>query len=187
MRHIAGLDWSMTSPSICLYNMSKPLSFGGCLFFYLTSDIKKAVSVNNIHGFINKEYSCQEERFFNIADWAMTIMKKSKVTEACLEGYSMGSKGMVFNIAENIGLLKHMMWKNDIRFLNPAPTSVKKIFSGKGNANKQFMFDALVEREPECISLPEMLKCKSDASPLSDVVDSYAMVYYLINNLESKV
>jgi hypothetical protein len=104
-----------------------------------------------------------------------------------MEGYSMGSKGQVYNIGENGGLLKHKLWKSNISFINPPPTTVKKFFSGKGNAKKDFMFHALVEREPECSILPALLECKIDSSPLSDVVDSYAMLDYLLNNMNSKV
>lgn len=89
----------------------------------------------------------------------------------------MGSKsGLVLNIAENGGLLKHKLWKAGIQFINPAPTSVKKFFTGKGNSNKIAMHDAFVEKTGKDISL--LIESKKDGNPVSDIVDSYAMYLY---------
>lgn len=178
---IAGMDWSMVCPAICIYDPKKPLTFENCTFYFLTDKVKFNKSFGNIHGFIAQEYSSEQERFDNISEWAMTILKKNKVREACLEGYSMGSKGKVFNIAENIGLLKHKMWKDGIEFVTPAPTQVKKHFTTKGNANKDLMYAALTEKNPS-VKLAELLNCKTSDSPISDIVDSYAMVDYYMKN-----
>jgi Holliday junction resolvasome RuvABC endonuclease subunit len=87
------------------------------------------------------------------------------------------SAGRVFNIAENIGLLKHKMWKAGITFITPAPTQVKKHFTGKGNARKELMYQTLTEQQPD-VKLTDLLKCKEGDSPISDIVDSYAMVSF---------
>jgi Holliday junction resolvasome RuvABC endonuclease subunit len=180
MSAVAGLDWSMTCPSICIWDKSKPFKFSNCVFYFYIDNKKYDKSFGNIHGFKAELYQSEQERFDNISEWAMTIMRKHKVKQACLEGYSMGSSGRIFNIAENIGLLKHKMWKEGIEFITPAPTTVKKHFSGKGNAKKEDLHSKLLESEG--INVSEILNSKISTSPVSDIVDSYAMVSYYITN-----
>lgn len=182
---VAGLDWSMTCPAICVYDTKKPLTFSNCSFFFLTDKKKYDGSFKNVHGFKMPLYDSDEERFDIISSWAMTILRQHGVKQACLEGYSMGSKGKVFHIAENIGLLKHKMWAAKLAFITPAPTAVKKQFTGKGNANKEAMYDELRRR---CVDtdLEVLLDCKASDSPISDIVDSFAMTDFLINNPDVK-
>lgn len=180
---IAGLDWSMSSPAICIYDNTKPLSFDNCQFFFLTTKPSLNKEFGNVHGFLMKEWDTEEERFDFISEWGIKILTRFGVKEACLEGYAMGAKGKVFNIAENIGLLKHKMWKAGIKFIVPAPTQVKKHFTTKGNANKELMYNSLTEREPN-VKLADLLKCKVDGSPVSDIVDSYAMTSFYMTNRE---
>ena len=63
-----------------------------------------------------------------------------------IEDYSFGSKGRVFNLAENCGLLKYMLFKKGYRFFTVPPTVVKKFATGKGNANKEAMVKAAQEK-----------------------------------------
>lgn len=178
---IAGLDWSMSCPAICIHDTKNPLEFKHCTFYFYIDSKKYDQSYGNIHGFKSTLYNSEEERFDNISAWAITILKKHGVKEACLEGYAMGASGRVFNIAENIGLLKHKMWKENIKFITPAPTAVKKLFTGKGNAKKDAMYDAFLNKGLD-VDLEKLLNCASDKSPLADITDAYAMVDYLINN-----
>lgn len=178
---IAGLDWSMTCPAICVYDTSKEFKFSNCQFFFYTNKAKYDVSVGNVHGFMMSDWDNEQERFDNISEWALTILKKYNIKQVCLEGYSMGSSaGRVFNIAENIGLLKWKMWKAGIEFITPAPTQVKKHFTGKGNAKKELMYESLTAAQTD-VKIVDLLKCKSGDSPVSDIVDSYAMVSFYLN------
>ena len=62
-----------------------------------------------------------------------------------MEGYSFGSTGRVFNIAENTGILKYNLWAALIHFDVLAPTTVKKFATGSGSASKVDMFNQFVE------------------------------------------
>lgn len=178
---ISGLDWSMSCPAICIFDDNKVFKFDNCDFFFLTDKKKFTGRFDNIEGTIIKDWSCDTERFDIISEWGISKLKTNKVQFACLEGYSMGSsKGLVFNIAENIGLLKYKMLKNNIAFETPAPTTIKKYFTGKGNAKKEDMYDAFFSSEG--IDLCSRLGVKSGSSPISDIVDSFALTKYLINN-----
>jgi Holliday junction resolvasome RuvABC endonuclease subunit len=116
------------------------------------------------------------ERFYNISQWAMSILKKFSVQEVCLEGYAMGAKGRVFNIAENTALLKYHLWRANIKYHTPSPTTVKKYYTGKGNSGKTLMHDAFVERTG--INLVQEFGQNAESNPVSDIVDSHAMLCY---------
>jgi Holliday junction resolvasome RuvABC endonuclease subunit len=172
---IAGIDYSMTCPAI---TVGPSTDFHKCKTFFYTDKTKYARSVNNIHGMMAIAYESEMERFDNLSEWAMTILKKFGVKQVCLEGYSMGSKGKVFNIAENGGLLKYKMWKAGIDFVTPPPTTVKKVFAGSGSAKKEDMHTAFVDKTG--VDVAKLLDKSAGASPVSDVVDSYAMLHYYL-------
>ena len=127
-------------------------------------------------------YEHEQERFYNISEWAMSILERFKVTYVCLEGYSMGQKGTVFNIGENTGLLKQKMWQKNIKYCTPAPTAVKKYFTGKGNAKKEQMYECFLEMTG--VDLVKILNQTPNKNPISDIVDSYAMLCYGIDNYQ---
>ena len=173
----AGIDYSMTCPAITVGSTKK---FINCKTFFYTSSKKfEDKYSSNIYGVLAFPYESEMERFDNIAQWAMAILKKFKVTEACLEGYAMGAKGKVFNIAENTALLKYQMWKHGIEYYIPSPMTVKKDFSGKGNSNKEAMHNAFIEKTS--IDITQIINVKAEKSPISDIVDSYAMLCYGID------
>lgn len=179
----AGIDYSMTCPAITVY-VGKPseMTYEKCKSFFYHGKPSYNKSFDNVHGFIHSPWSSQQERFDNISDWAIAILKKYNVKRVCLEGYSMGSKGLVFNIAENTGLLKHKMFKEGIEFITPAPTEVKRFFSGKGNSKKEQMYETFCKETG--VDLCERLSAKASDSPISDVVDSYAMLKFLLAGKE---
>lgn len=187
MSNIAGIDWSMTCPCLCIYDTKKKLEFKNCDFFFYHDHKKFDKSFGNIHGFKQLPFESQEERFDNLSNWAMQILNKFDVKYVTMEGYALGaSKGLVFNIAENGGLLKHKMWKQNIETQFPAPSSVKKHFTGKGNANKELMYESLELNEQTSVIDIFQLELKPKDSPISDVVDAYAMVKYMIQHPDSK-
>lgn len=173
-----GIDFSMTCPAITIGSSS---DFSKCKSFFYTDKKKFEGNLgHDIFGMMMIPYENEMERYGNISDWAMAIMRKFNVSEVCIEGYSMGSKGNVFNIGENTGILKYNLWKAGIKYHTVAPTQAKKHFSGKGNANKCAMHDAFEEKTG--ISIVDMLGVGADKNPVSDVVDSYAMLNYGLEN-----
>lgn len=177
---VAGLDWSMTCPCICIFDTEKEFKFDNCKFFFLTDKKKNTGQFGNIRGDMIKEFLNDTERFDIISQWGIDILSEHKVIEVCLEGYSMGSsKGLVFNIAENIGLLKYKLMKKSISFETPAPTTIKKFFTGKGNAKKEQMYEHFLLKENKDISA--ILKVKPGSSPISDIVDSFALTKFYLN------
>lgn len=166
---IAGLDVSMTSPGITVYDTYAPDAF--C--FYALSSKNKLIG-NWLHRVCIDQYplySSPEERFDKISEW---IMEKIRYCDAVfLEGYSYGSSGSkVFEIGENTGVLKHKLYKASIPITVYAPTSIKKHACGNGRADKIMMYDVFYEQTK--IDLLGILgQAKKDSNPISDIVDSY--------------
>ena len=98
---------------------------------------------NNITGFEHKEYDTPIRRFSQISDWVYELMEDTIHTQQLvyIEGYSFGSKGQaVFQIAENCGILKYRLQQMMIDYETVVPSVVKKGATGKGNADKDMMF-----------------------------------------------
>lgn len=174
---LAGIDYSMNSPGICVYDTSKELIFKNCEFFVYSNTKVKLEKFKNITIVKQKEFTSNEERFSLVSDWACDIISKYNVKNVGIEGYSYGSKSnRIFDIGENGGVLKHKLWKMGIDFKIFTPGQVKKTFSGKGNSNKEAMAEALNRTENIILS------DKSD-SPISDIIDSYAILKSLVSEI----
>jgi len=176
---LAGIDYSYTSPAICVYDTDTELKFDN-LKFYNMNDKKKMQGVyGDVHNIAITNfpaYLTQEERFRNICYWASNILKYGQVDEVCIEGYSFGaSSGLVFNIAENASLIKQYMDLAGIPFTTPTPSQVKKNLSGKGNSKKDAMVAAFHQEFPNH-KLHEILGVKEMTKPIDDIVDSYAVL-----------
>ena len=88
-----------------------------------------------------------------------------------IEGYSMGSKGKVFNLAEHTGMFKYMLSSSGHKYTTVAPTTVKKFATDSGRSDKFAMMTFFnKEHGRDLISLSH---AKTVASPYSDIVDSY--------------
>lgn len=179
---LCGIDYSYTSPAICVYDTEDELKFDNLKFYNFFADSRKKklngtfgsgnIQINN-----HPEYSTQEERFRNICNWSVGVLKTHGVQEACIEGYSLGaSSGLVFNIAENTGLIKQYMDINGIVFHTIPPTMVKKVFTGKGNAKKEAMVAEFYRRFPEG-QIHSLLGIKEMSKPIDDICDSAAILF----------
>ena len=183
-RRLGGIDYSLTSPSVCIYEGEvENFKFENCKVYFLSNTKKYSeYTKDNIDGQSNlTEYLCPEERYDFISDWVMDILLKHEVEEVALEDYSYGSTGKVFHIAENCGLLKWKLWQAELNYELISTYSIKKFASGKGNANKELMFSSFLEETS--INLQEELQIKSQkiGNPVSDIVDSYYICKYLLD------
>lgn len=181
MAIICGIDYSFTSPSICIHDESKELKFDNLKFFNMNDKKKMQGLYGNIDILTFPEYNTPEQRYRNICSWASGILVKEQVEKVCIEGYSFGSSsGLVFNIAENGSLIKQFMDLNGIPFNTPSPSQVKKNFTGKGNAKKPDMISKF--EEIYGVDLHSLLNLTKNpdpnkpAKPIDDLVDSYAVL-----------
>lgn len=183
MSIIAAIDYSINSPAICVYNTSQEFCFENCYFYLNQEKISKKeqkqrnnLNLQNINWSIRPSYNSNIERYSIVADWAMSIIVTHNVEVIALEDYSLHAKGKIFNIAEATGILKYYLFTQGIQVYTFPPSQNKKIFSGKGNANKALMIDTF--NQIHGINIAEQLGHKKDftGSPVSDIVDSYSLI-----------
>lgn len=177
---IAGIDYSYTSPAVCIHK-GADWSYTNCIFYYLTQKDKHLVNTKILKGSIYPSWKQQEERFSNLSSWAAKHLTDENVSSAMLEGYAFGagSKGLVFQIGENTGRLKSTLWEKSIPFQVTPPTVIKKFATGKGNANKEKMWESF--KSETNINLFDLLGQEEGKhwNPVSDIVDSYFIAKYL--------
>lgn len=181
---IAGIDYSMSCPAICLYftNTKKYKIF----FFTDTKKYIQQYCNNTISGvyFSKEDHDSDESRFNSLSDKVIDLLYEYACMNVAIEGYSMGSKGRVFGIAENTGLLKHKLWKNNIRYEIYAPKAIKKFATGSGNANKNLMYDYFLNETRLDLRSELQYNAKDVGSPIADIVDSFYICKYFFNNFE---
>ena len=187
-----GIDYSLSSPGICVNTSEGEFDYEDCTFYFLTNTKKYDATfcrpfVTNVRyiGTSHKPYTSEPERYSQIADWAINIIKSyGDATTGVngikptiqIEDYSYGSTGRVFHIAENLGLLKYKLkmecgW--DYTLL--PPSVIKKFATDKGNANKELMLYAF--EKDTGTNLAQVFDTTSK-SPVSDVADAYFICKY---------
>ena len=172
-----GIDYSLSSPCICIHD-GYGFSISNCTFNYLTST-KKYEGVwrqnLNITGTLHVDFTSDEQRYFTITSWVLSLLNEGDIIS--IEGYSMASTGRVFNIAENAGLLKHYLWKNNYKFTMVPPTVVKKFATGKGNANKEKLQESFIQETR--VEIKKVLNMTDKQwNPSSDIIDAYYLCKY---------
>ena len=178
---VAGIDYSMTSPALCVYNTeSGEFSFDNCTFYFLTQSKKYEIDSENIHGMLF-EYDNEMQRYDTISSYFLDRIMENEVDKVYMEDYSLGSKGRVFHIAENTGVLKYRMWSFGIPFQTIPPTVIKKFASGKGNANKERMQEVFEEQNE--VKLKQLFNMTDKQwNPSSDLIDAYYICKYGLND-----
>jgi hypothetical protein len=181
---LAGIDYSLCSPAITLHT-GDGFSFTQCKSYFLTETKKHATIYNSsgmyCEGSEHKEWETPqfgrgEDRYDKISNWALSLVHDCDLV--FLEDYALGAKGKVFNLGENGGLLKWKMWKAGVPFHLVGPTVVKKFASGKGNADKDKMYDAFLKETGANLMKEISPDSKKVTSPVSDIVDSYFICKY---------
>jgi len=173
-----GIDYSLSCPAMCL--MTQP-DIANCIFYYLTSIKKDSGHFFNgsINGFFHSEYSSEQQRYAQIADFF--VSKIPSDSPIFIEDYSFGSKGKVFHIAENCGILKHKLYEAGHTYNVVAPTVIKKEATGKGNADKQKMYEAFI-KETGIDLVKDLFSNKKLGSPVTDIIDSYYISKHCFNS-----
>lgn len=181
---IAGIDYSMTCPCICLHE-GNVFSYENCIFFYLTDKKKFSGSfLSKLNGTLYSKCINQTQRFDEISSWAIDILRNCNTVY--IEDYAMGAKGKVFHIAENTGILKHKMYKQNIYFECIPPMVLKKFATGKGNSDKEKMYSEYCKQTNTDYMKHFSVKSKKIINPISDIVDSFYLSYYGWSKLNAK-
>ena len=175
---VVGIDYSLTSPAICVLNGSPEFKDTDCYFLTQLKSDKHVGKIDNLLGTRYPEWTDFNDRYEKLADWTLGILGTySKIDAIYIEDYAMAAKGKTFNIAESTGLMKYKLWKAGYIYGVVAPTTVKKTFSGKGNSNKAAMELAFTEKTKYNIRSRLELTAKQE-SPAADIIDAYAIALY---------
>lgn len=176
---IAGIDYSMSCPAITVFNGKNEFNYDNCDFYYRIDKKKFDLQIDNICGTLITKWDTPMQRFHDNAMWTMDVLKSTNSFCVGIEDYSMGSKGKVFHIAENLGILKYNLYTNKGYETRTIPPSViKKFATGKGNANKEKMEESFIEETG--INLKKLLgQTKKQWSPSGDIIDSYYIAKYM--------
>ena len=177
---ICGIDYSLTSPAICVHEGDE-WRYENCTFYYLK---KKPGWSKQYRGKSYPDWKSDQQRYQKLTEWVLKIVQDHGVTHAFIEDYAFAAKGLVFNIAENTGLMKYGLYASNIPFHTYAPMAIKKFATGKGNAAKSDMIEAF--KNETGVSIYEAIGVKdTNGSPSSDIVDSYWIAKYVRESLKS--
>ena len=178
-----GIDYSISCPSLCIYDDSLGvLSHNTCKYYFQQHNVsdreverRRDLKLDNIHPSVQYKWKDDHHRFFGLADWFLSILIQHRVEVVAMEDYALGAQGKVFNIAECTGVLKQFMMLTGIKFYTFPPCYVKKTFTGKGNALKEDMGHEYKNKYG--VDVSSLFEKDEDwGSPISDIVDSHAML-----------
>jgi Holliday junction resolvasome RuvABC endonuclease subunit len=174
--HVAGIDYSLTSPAICVAKIiDNEVKFENCKFHFLKQN-KSHKSLGKVFfAYDYPEYTDDIERYSKLASWTIECIRwyDGRVNRVYLEGYAFAATGRVFNIAENMGILKKQLKEDGFKYTTIPPSVIKKHATGKGNANKDLMYETFLSETQ--VDLRSQLSPKSTkiSNPVSDIVDAY--------------
>ncbi len=87
------------------------------------------------------------KRLIEIRHKISEVIDKYQPELICLEGYSFGSRGRaLFQIGELGGLIRVLMHKTGIKWIEVTPSQVKKFATGKGNCGKDIILQQVYRR-----------------------------------------
>lgn len=190
---IFSLDYGINSPCLCV---RKDNSFE----FYFFSNRKKHIGFTystkdkngRVFNFYNLEYpkyNTREERYDSVAniliDIIETEIKKEfvgnnisvKDIEIFIEGYSFGSKGRaVSGLYECGAIIRNKIHTRGFVYTEINPMTLKKIYTGKGNSNKNTMYEYFKDYTGlDLFNIFDLKQGNIIPKPLEDVVDSHGL------------
>ena len=207
---LISIDFSINSTAICVLNKGELhwFSFASNLDFN-----KKAFSVHNdldglgmnIHGYTREkpkdlDYVQEQSWKINNANYiSYNIINAiapyvDEDTMFAIEGFSYGSRGNAFIdlITYNTFLKSKILRISKKDILVYPPKTIKKFFTGNGNANKEKMLEAFKISEDELLLNDPFHKYILDTNygdkipkPVDDLVDAFAILCYLRDGCNS--
>jgi len=176
--YIAGIDYSCTSPAITIWDIDRNKH----IVTYFIEKNKKYVSADE--KYIGLRPIDTDERQFIYAAYFTNVIQKYNPSQIYIEGYAYGaqlSRGR--EIAEATGCLKQAVYTATKKTLTPIPPKViKKAVAGNGNATKEDMYKAVHIDFETIFPKASITKTAITGNPISDIVDSIAIIYYVQEN-----
>lgn len=95
---------------------------------------------------MTKKINNRFERFNYILQQVLVFIETHPKGPIFIEGYAYAGKGMVFNIGELGGIVKHSLYLLGYDVTEMAPKDLKKFVSGNGNADKPLMIRSVLKK-----------------------------------------
>ena len=157
--YYAGFDLSLTASGIVVLDSTG-----------------KVVSRNVI-----KVKSKGAERLNDIQKLIRSIISPYDIKLVCIEGYAMGAMGKTYNIGELGGVIRLLLFRQEIVYSEIPPTQVKKFATGKGGGEggskdqvtlhvfKKWGFEAVDNNEADAYALARiaLALCGKDSNLVS--------------------
>lgn len=184
---IAGLDLSISSSGIIIEEVDEQFNIKNIERHGFTT-VKKNSILKNIVFYNKDNFTNDYQRYQFLCDNIVSWCKDCEYVAVEDYAYSMsGAAGMIFSLAEFEGNIKLSLFRKGCKLRFYTPNQNKKFFSGRGNADKIGMRDALIEWpeiKPDLSDLPVVKNGKQGNSPTSDIIDAYALCEFLRKELK---
>lgn len=143
--------------------------------FLFFSDKKKYQTLDKCLP-VSKSFNNSLERFDILTERIMEFINSKAGDDVyiAIEGYSYGSTGVIFDIAEATSILKYKIYKSEknIKLRIYEPTAIKKFAAYNGTSSKVEMGNAFNESKDEYKpNIPDVLP--EYESPRADIIDAY--------------
>ena len=169
----------MKSPAGCLFIANQEFNFFNCKKYYFKQSPRHLIPSGNFIQLEPNKDLTEIERYSNISDMVLSPLQGLENDEISvyLEGYSYGSGGNVFDIAENTAILKYKLLTHFGIKANTVPPKTIKKFCINGNATKWMMEEQFI-KETNYDVRKELKQTQSQENPSSDIIDSYYLCKY---------
>lgn len=218
MDNIIGIDFSLNSPGFCILTetdckwislhrttniIDKMLKKDGSPFKVLGDNGTVSINIIQKKEFTGEYHDKERQKILNaiyFSEIALDLLDPylNQNSIVGMEGLSFGSSG---NSLIDISMTTALIRAGVVKRINPdnfyviSPTTLKK-FAVKGNAKKDELYKALLEKKSEDIRIKPFLKLLSEykdtwikgagkvENPCSDIIDATWICFFLDENLE---
>lgn len=186
---IAGLDISLTSPGVVKFILDDTTLDITCKTWIGFTSVKKDYDKCKGNLLFYKKFPNYFERSIWIRDSIMDFLFASgHVDYAAVEDYPYGgASGQVFHIGGFTEIIKLQLYQKNISQRLYDITLIKKMATGRGNADKLAMYDAFmkipVEERIDISKLP-IVETSKGKSPTSDIIDAFYITKLLQTELK---
>lgn len=171
---VLGIDYSVTCPALCFISDEAPRWW---VNYKLNGN--PFVDIPGV-SWTPSTTTGDLPRFAELATWVLSVVTETQPTLIILEDYAFAAAGRITQLAENGGILKYALHHAQCNLKVVAPTTMKKFATGSGRADKDMVWAAFIQKEPQAIGWQKLChpKAVKVGSPMADVADSYFLAHY---------
>ena len=180
---LAGIDYSITSPAVCIHPNQENWEPSKCkfLFFSILKKYKNGDIINDVFRVAKLQPTDIErtKRYGSNARLVVNFLTSYDVSNVAIEGYSFASQSSnLMQMGENGGILRYILNFVQIPYIEPPPSQIKSFATNNGRSDKIAMGEQF-EKETG-YDLRQIFNRKSyDSNPVSDIADAYFICKFL--------